>query len=379
MIFAKMKKLGLYLHLPFCIKKCLYCDFCSFPRPDAELVSAYVDALCRDIEKNAENCRAYSVDTVYFGGGTPTLLPISEFEKIFLSIEKSFSLSDNAEISSECNPATADREYLSDLLSLGVNRLSVGLQSANENELRALGRIHTYSDFVELYRNARSAGFENVSADLMYGIPEQTPESFEKTLSELVSLDPEHISAYGLKVEEGTPFGKMADSLILPDEDIEYEMYVDCTNYLLQNGYAKYEISNFAKVGFESRHNIKYWKGDDYIGFGVSAHSYFDGVRYSNSRDIKGYISGADITDEKRKIPPSEQMTEYTMLGMRMSEGIDVVEFRKRFGVEFDSIYGEKLKKYIDTGYVVADEGRRAFSDKGFFVSNFILSDILEF
>ena len=374
-----MKKLGLYLHLPFCIKKCLYCDFCSFPRPDAELVSAYVDALCRDIEKNAENCRDYSVDTVYFGGGTPTLLPISEFEKIFLSIEKSFSLSDNAEISSECNPATADREYLSDLLSLGVNRLSVGLQSANENELRALGRIHTYSDFVELYRNARSAGFENVSADLMYGIPEQTPESFEKTLSELVSLDPEHISAYGLKVEEGTPFGKMADRLILPDEDIEYKMYVTCTNYLLQNGYAKYEISNFARTGFESRHNIKYWKGDDYIGFGVSAHSYFEGVRYSNSRDIKGYIAGADITDEKRKIPPSEQMTEYTMLGMRMSDGIDVLEFRKRFGVEFDFVYGEKLKKYIDGGYVLSNDKRRAFSDKGFFVSNFILSDILEF
>ena len=374
-----MKELGLYLHIPFCRQKCLYCDFCSFPKPEAELVASYVDALCRDIERYADRCRNRLVDTVYFGGGTPTLLPISEFEKIFSSLAKSFSISDNAEISSECNPATADREYLSALRSLGVNRLSVGLQSANENELRALGRIHTYSDFVELYRNARDAGFENISADLMYGIPEQTQESFKKTLFELVYLAPEHISAYGLKVEEGTPFGKMADRLILPDEDIEYEMYVDCTNYLLKNGYAKYEISNFARAGFESRHNIKYWKGDDYIGLGVSAHSYFEGVRYSNSRDIKGYIAGADITDEKRKIPPSEQMTEYTMLGMRMSEGVDILEFRKRFGVDFDSVYGEKLKKYIDGGYVLANDKCRAFSDKGFFVSNFILSDILEF
>ena len=211
-----MKELGLYLHIPFCRQKCLYCDFCSFPKPEAELVSSYVDALCRDIERYADRCRNRLVDTVYFGGGTPTLLPISEFEKIFSSLAKSFSISDNAEISSECNPATADREYLSALRSLGVNRLSVGLQSANENELRALGRIHTYSDFVELYRNARDAGFENISADLMYGIPEQTQESFKKTLFELVYLAPEHISAYGLKVEEGTPFGKMADRLILP-------------------------------------------------------------------------------------------------------------------------------------------------------------------
>ncbi len=374
-----MKKLGLYLHLPFCVKKCLYCDFCSFPKPDAELISSYVDALCRDIEGYADRCSEYSVDTVYFGGGTPTLLPIREFEKLFSSIEKSFSVEDNAEISSECNPATADREYLFGLRSLGVNRLSIGLQSANDNELRALGRIHTYDDFVTLYRNARGAGFENISVDLMYGIPEQTMNSFKKTLFELVKLAPEHISAYGLKIEEETPFGKMSDRLILPDEDIEYEMYVTCTNYLLQSGYAKYEISNFARADFESRHNIKYWKGDDYIGFGVSAHSYFEGVRYSNSRGINGYIAGADITDEKRKIPPSEQMTEYTMLGMRMSSGVDVLEFKKRFGVDFDSVYGEKLKKYIDGGYVLTNEKSRAFSDKGFWVSNFILSDILEF
>ncbi len=374
-----MKKLGLYLHIPFCVKKCFYCDFCSFPKPDATLVSSYVDALCREIEGYAEGCRNYLVDTVYFGGGTPTLLPIREFEKIFSSIEKSFSLDAKAEISSECNPATADREYLWALRSLGVNRLSIGLQSANDNELRALGRIHTYDDFVTLYRDARKAGFENISADLMYGIPEQTADSFKKTLFELVTLAPEHISAYGLKVEEGTPFGKMADRLILPDENIEYEMYVTCTNYLLQNGYAKYEISNFARSNFESRHNIKYWKGDDYIGFGVSAHSYFEGVRYSNSRDINGYISGVDITDEKRKIPPTEQMTEYTMLGMRMSCGVNVVEFKKRFGVDFDSVYAEKLKKYIDGGYVLSKGNSRAFSDKGFFVSNFILSDILEF
>ena len=374
-----MKKLGIYLHIPFCVQKCLYCDFCSFPRAERELMSSYADALCRDIQGYGERCGEYSVDTVYFGGGTPTLLPIKEFEKIMKSLTDSFKIEKKAEISSECNPATADGDYLRALRDIGLNRLSIGLQSANENELRALGRIHTYRDFLETYESARAAGFENISADLMYGIPEQTLSSFEHTLSELVSLAPEHISAYGLKVEEETPFGKMKNTLVLPDEDIEYEMYMRCTNYLCENGYDKYEISNFSRMGYESRHNIKYWKGDDYLGFGVSAHSYFEGERFANSRDIKGYISGIDICGERQRICDDERMTEYVMLHMRMAAGVEYSDFERSFGVDFESVYGDKLERYVRSGHVIKNRERTAFSDKGFFVSNFILSDILEF
>ncbi len=374
-----MKKLGIYLHVPFCVQKCLYCDFCSFPKSDGELMSRYAEALCRDIERWGEKCRDRSVDTVYFGGGTPTLLSISDFEKIINALVKSFSLTERSEVSSECNPATADLEYLSALRALGVNRLSMGLQSANEDELRALGRVHSFENFVRTYREARQAGFDNISVDLMYGIPRQTVASFERTLSEAVSLSPEHISAYGLKVEEGTPFGKMGDRLVLPSEDDEYKMYMLCTEYLGNFGYTKYEISNFAREGYESRHNIKYWKGEDYLGLGVSAHSYFEGVRFANSRDIDGYISGRDIVCERAEITPSERMTEYVMLRMRMSEGVDSEEFEREFGISFDEVYGERLSRYEKDGYIVRNCRKTAFSDKGFFVSNFILSDILDF
>ena len=302
-----------------------------------------------------------------------------DFERILCALTENFSIESGCEVSSECNPATADLQYLRELRSLGVDRLSIGLQSANENELRALGRIHSYADFVETYGNARAAGFENISADLMYGIPEQTVESFSHTLDSLTSLAPEHISAYGLKVEEGTPFGRMKEGLILPDEDAEYDMYMLCTEYLAARGYGKYEISNFARAGYESRHNIKYWRGEEYLGFGVSAHSYFGGERFANSRDIDRYIRGLDITEERRVISPAERMTEYVMLRMRMSEGVAHSDFYERFGRGFQSVYGERLAKYTDMGYVVTENCRTRFSDKGFFISNYILSDILDF
>ncbi|MBQ7383408.1 MAG: radical SAM family heme chaperone HemW [Clostridia bacterium] len=374
-----MSKLGIYIHVPFCLQKCRYCDFCSFAGRENEMISEYVSALCRDIRAWKERCRGYSADTVYFGGGTPTLLPIRDFDRIFEALTESVSLENGCEISCECNPATADREYLGALRQLGVNRISIGLQSANENELRTLGRIHSYADFVDTYRSARAAGFDNISADLMYGIPEQTLDSFGHTLECLTSLEPEHISAYGLKIEEGTPFGKMRESLPLPDEDTEYGMYMLCGDYLAARGYSKYEISNFAMAGYESRHNIKYWRGEDYLGFGVSAHSYFGGERFANSRDIEGYIRGLDISDERRLIPPSERITEFVMLRMRMCEGVSHSEFYERFGEDFEGLYGERLSRYKDMGYVLTENNRTRFSDKGFFISNYILSDILDF
>ena len=338
-----------------------------------------MSALCREIKRYGERADGYSADTVYFGGGTPTLLPISEFERIFTQLRDSFSIAPDAEITCECNPATADREYFSALRELGVNRLSIGLQSVDESELRALGRIHSYLDFVDTYNSARQVGFDNISADLMYGIPKQTIESFGATLDKLIELSPEHISVYGLKVEAETPFGRMRDRLILPDEDSECEMYMLCSNRLYGAGYEKYEISNFARHGYESRHNLKYWTGGEYIGFGVAAHSYFGDERFANSRNIDGYLIGENIESERKKISHSEQMTEYVMLRMRLSRGVELLDFVERFGKDFDELYRDKLLKYERGGYVKREYGSVSFTDKGFLVSNFILSDILDF
>ena len=367
------------MHVPFCVQKCLYCDFCSFPKYDEDGVRAYVGALCREIARYGASADGYSVDTVYFGGGTPTLLPISEFERIFASIYENFSVENGAEISCECNPATADEEYFYALRELGANRLSIGLQSVNKAELRALGRIHGYRDFVDTYDSARRVGFENISADLMYGIPEQTLQSFDRSLCSLSSLAPEHISVYGLKIEDGTPFGKMRERLILPDEDIEYEMYMLCSERLAEFGYAKYEISNFSRRGYESRHNVKYWTGEDYLGFGVAAHSFFAGERFANSRDIKGYILGESIECERRKISRADQMTEYVMLRMRLARGVEFSDFKARFGVDFNDVYANAFAKYEMGGYVTRGAESISFTDRGFLVSNFILSDVLDF
>ena len=375
---AKKKKLGLYIHIPFCVQKCFYCDFCSFAGA-SEQISEYVERICADIQNWSLRCGGLDVDTVYFGGGTPTLLSASDFYRITDCINKYYSVCDSAEISCECNPATADLEYLRKIRSSGINRLSIGLQSSHDNELARLGRIHGFSDFLKTYEDSRLAGFENVSVDLMYGIPEQTLVSFAETLERIVSLDPEHISAYGLKIEEGTPFGKMKASLVLPNEDAEYDMYMKLTHFLAENGYTKYEISNFSHLGYESRHNMRYWKGEDYLGFGVSAHSYFEGERLANSRDIGAYLLGEDITESKREIGESERETEFVMLRMRMSEGVNKQEFADSFKKDFDSCYGKALKKYINAGFVADNGYNTFFTDKGFFVSNYILSDILDF
>lgn len=371
------KKLGLYIHVPFCLKKCLYCDFCSFPAYSEEMMDTYVKRLNADIESYSKGFEGV-VDTIYFGGGTPTLLKERHFDSIFETINKHYAIEVNAEISCECNPATVDREYLKNINGIGVNRLSIGLQSANDSELRALGRAHTFGEFIETYENARAAGFDNLSVDLMYGIPEQTVESFGHTLTKVCEMLPEHVSAYALKIEEGTPFGKRKETLSLPSEDDECDMYEMCTKMLGERGYQKYEISNFARPGFESRHNVKYWMGEDYLGFGVAAHSYFEGERFSNSRDIAAYIRGEDITEERSAIPKKEQMTEYVMLRMRMTAGIELSDFKTRFGLDLFDFCGS-LDRYISAGFMKADAGRIAFTDRGIFVSNTILSDILEF
>ena len=373
-----MNTLGLYIHIPFCRSKCLYCDFCSFPRAEDSSMNAYADELCRRLIACAPRAADRVVKTVYFGGGTPTILPLLAFESILQTISTHYMLSDDCEITAECNPATADFAYLSALRALGVNRLSIGLQSVHENELRALGRAHTYAEFETVFSDARRAGFENISVDLMYGIPEQTEESFGASIEKLCALAPEHISSYGLKIEEGTPFFRMQNTLSLPDEDTEYRMYCLLTHELQKHAYHKYEISNFAKNGRHSRHNLRYWKGEEYLGFGVAAHSYFEGVRFGNSRDIDAFLRGEDIVCERAVISAHEREEERVMLGLRLTEGISLEDFATQTGVRFEERY-PIVRRMIDGGFMKMENEHISFTDKGFFVSNAILAQMLSF
>ncbi len=373
-----MNTLGLYIHVPFCRSKCLYCDFCSFPRADGTTVEAYANELCRRLIASAPLAADRCIDTVYFGGGTPTLLPIEAFRLIMETMTAHYALTPACEITAECNPATADYAYLSALRALGVNRLSIGLQSVHENELRALGRAHGFADFETVFADARQAGFDNVSVDLMYGIPHQTEESFCASIRAVCSLGPEHISAYGLKIEEDTPFWRLQNTLPLPDEDTEYRMYCLLSHELQKYAYHKYEISNFAKVGRESRHNLRYWHGEEYLGFGVAAHSYFDGVRFGNSRDIDAFLRSEDIVCERTALSPHEREEEYVMLALRLADGISLDEFHARTGIAFEARY-PGVSRMIGDGFMKKENGRIAFTDKGFFVSNTILADMLSF
>ena len=374
-----MKTLGLYLHIPFCRSKCLYCDFCSFPHAKEERMSEYAAALCRDLQKHANACRGYTVDTVFFGGGTPTTLPAHLIEGLMGEIYKHYNVSKTAEITAECNPVTGERELFARMRAAGINRLSIGLQSAHEKELKALGRLHNFDVFATCFADARAAGFDNISVDVMSGIPHQTPESRQETLQKVLALSPEHISSYDLIIEEGTPFANKADALPLPDEDAARRMYLEGVDILAQNGYAQYEISNFARSGYESRHNLKYWNCDEYLGFGVAAHSDFGGVRFGNSRNIEAYLAGLDITEERCIPDQAERINEYVMLRFRLCEGVNVSVFESRFGVSFEELYGKKLAPFVKSGLVRSEGGRYYLTREGMLVSNAILSEILDF
>ena len=373
------KTLGLYIHIPFCRSKCLYCDFCSFPSMNGETVEAYAKALCRDLARRSTECGDYTVDTVYFGGGTPTLLPVGLLTKILDTVAGCYRLAPDTEITAECNPATGGLDYFTEMRRSGFNRLSIGLQSTHAEELKALGRIHSFADFVRTYHEARVAGFENISADLMSGIPDQSVESYIESVKLLVSLAPEHISAYGLTVEEGTPFGKMGDRLILPDEDAARQMYFSGIDTLELHGYRQYEISNFARAGYESRHNLKYWNCNEYLGFGPAAYSDFGGDRFGNARDLAAYIEDKSIETERETPTRSQRMNEYVMLRMRLSEGVCAAEFQRRFGCEFEPVFGKRLSAYEQHGFVERTHSGWHFTKEGFYVSNAILSEILDF
>lgn len=378
--------LGLYIHIPFCRSKCQYCDFCSFAPKEEEIVQRYIDALILQMEDNAEVCRPYNVDSIYIGGGTPTYLDVKDLCRILDAVNENFRVDRDAEITVECNPATVDRKYLTRLRRRGVNRLSLGLQSTFNNELAALGRIHNYEDFIRTFEDARAAGFDNISVDLMYGIPEQTEDSFTETLNRLIALSPEHLSLYALKIEDGTPFAEKKDSLPLPNDDTQFNMYITACDTLRRSGYEQYEISNFSKPGYASLHNLKYWHCDDYLGLGINAASYLDGERFQTIRDIDTYIEALevmyndiDIEASRQKITSGECMDEYVMLGMRLVEGVNAREFEERFHVSFEEKYGARLRAYVEDGFVISDGKGTSFrfSPKGMFVSNYILSDVL--
>ena len=372
------KSLGIYIHIPFCVQKCGYCDFCSFPSVTKETKSAYAAEVSRRIAESAPRAKDYKVDTVYFGGGTPSLMSACDIDKMLAQIVRGFDVDGGAEITLECNPATADRAFFENIRRMGVNRLSMGLQSASDRELRLLGRIHTVGDFIKTFNEARSAGFDNISADLMYGIPEQTPQSFKHSIDTLISLRPEHISAYGLMIEEGTDFYRRRHSLNVADDDGQLEMYLLCTERLAKAGYKKYEISNFSLEGRQSRHNTRYWLGEEYLGFGVAAHSYFKSRRYGNSRDIEAFLRAEDITEESCLLDEADKLNEYVMLRLRLAEGIDTAEYSRLAGKSFFDAF-PTVRRWIAQGLMRRSGDRVAFSDRGFFVSNAILSDMLDF
>lgn len=378
---SKEIPLELYIHIPFCVKKCGYCDFLSGPA-DGETMKNYAEALLAEAGGlfAAENLDDYKVISVFIGGGTPSLLEASDVERILETLRKLFYFSPDTEITIEANPGTLTREKLNIYLKAGINRLSLGLQSADDRELRALGRIHTYQDFLESYKAARKAGFANINIDLMSAIPGQTYESWICNLRTAAALRPEHISAYSLIVEPGTPFAGM--DLELPDEDTEYRMYEDTAAVLEEYGFRQYEISNYALDGYACRHNIGYWRGTEYLGIGLGASSLFRGKRFRNTRNMEEYIRYSSDVEKIRKdsfvLTEKDREEEFMYLGLRMTEGVSETEFRRQFGRELREVYGEILERYKNMGFLKKTGEFWSFTRQGIHVSNWILADFLQ-
>ena len=369
--------LELYIHIPFCVRKCLYCDFLSGPS-DEMTRQKYVQALLAEI-KSVDVSDKYEVVSIFIGGGTPSILAPKDIALIMKVIRAAFRISDSAEITIEANPGTVDESKLKTYLDSGINRLSLGLQSTDDAELKSLGRIHSYDDFLESYHLARLAGFKNINVDLMFAIPNQSLERWRDNLYKAARLKPEHISAYSLIVEEGTPFYKL--DLSLPDEDTEYQMYEDTAKIMMSYGYHQYEISNYAKQGYECRHNIGYWRRTEYLGLGLGAASLYDGVRFSNTDDMDEYLKISQEPQKLRKqitkLTLKDQMEEFMYLGLRMTEGVSEADFVNAFGKSLEDVYGDVLRKYESTGFLQKTNSGFKFTRKGIHVSNHILADFL--
>ncbi|MBE7021135.1 MAG: radical SAM family heme chaperone HemW [Ruminococcaceae bacterium] len=365
-----MMSTGVYIHIPFCVKKCNYCDFASFVRKDFE---SYFDCLEKEIKMYSDYLKPRKVDTIFIGGGTPSFVN----HKYIGRILKQFDFNSSCEVTIEVNPKTVDNEKIKAYKEYGINRMSIGLQSACDNELKVLGRAHNYDDFLHTFDIVRKNGFDNINVDVMFGIPEQTLESYSYTLNEINRISPEHVSAYSLIIEEGTPFYSM--KLNLPDEETEREMF-NMTSEKLSN-HKRYEISNYAKPGFECRHNLKYWKMQNFIGFGVNAYSYVDTVRFSNIDTLDDYIksvnSGNKPVSEEIPEDNGELFKDAVITGLRLCEGIDTEEIAASYGVNLFREKEAKIREYISMGYMTFNGKRLAFTQKGFSISNYILSELI--
>ncbi|HFE9700235.1 TPA: radical SAM family heme chaperone HemW [Clostridium perfringens] len=376
-----MDKISLYIHIPFCAQKCLYCDFPSFARKD-HLRKAYIEALNKEIISLREKHNNLEINTIFIGGGTPSVLEADELECLLKEVAK-LNMAKDIEYSMECNPGNLTEEKLEVMKKYGVNRISMGLQAKQDNLLKGLGRIHNYKTFKENFLLAKKVGFNNINVDLMFGLPNQRLNEWEETLREIISLDPAHISAYSLIIEEGTAFYNLYenDKLKLPTEEEERKMYHLAKKILEENGFNQYEISNYAKEGKECRHNLAYWNMDNWIGVGSAAASYINEKRIKNISSVEEYINSinekGEAVEEIITNSKNDNMEEFMFMGLRKINGIDENEFKKRFSMNINDVYGEILNKYIDEGLLIRESGRIFLSEKGIEISNIIMADFL--
>lgn len=424
-----MKSISIYIHIPFCVKKCQYCDFLSAPA-DSRAQEVYLRALKQEIREQAARYREYEVQTVFIGGGTPTAVPCENLCEVLKTVFTCYRVNPHAEISMEANPGTVTKEALLSYRKAGINRISIGLQSADDVELKLLGRIHTYRDFQQTYRWAQEAGFTNINLDIMSALPGQSVENYKKTLETVLSLKPQHISAYSLIVEEGTPFyekyGQESEKLQatgekqpdLPSEEEEREMYALTEKLLAAAGYHRYEISNYALPGRECRHNLVYWKRGNYVGFGLGAASMVENVRFENIREMQEYLAEyagmpdaepvfaevaqgdaqvlpneqefslredtyseneqeLSIRENVHPLSPQEQMEETMFLGLRLTEGVSKAEFHRQFGVSMEQIYGEVIRKNTSKGLLIDEAGYVCLTREGMDLSNYVMAQFL--
>lgn len=390
----QIRDIGLYIHIPFCVRKCDYCDFLSAPAAQ-DTIDRYFDAMLAEIEQYQGNMGNYIVRTIFFGGGTPSVVNANYIGRVMESLSRIFRIDrDRLEATMEMNPGTVTQDKLRIYRSIGINRISFGLQSTDDKELSLLGRIHTYDQFEDNYYLARNLGFHNINIDLMSALPGQTLESWEKTLNKVIALNPEHISAYSLIIEEGTKFYEQyhneAGEKELPDEDTDRLIYHRTKTIMQSNGYHRYEISNYAKPGFECRHNSSYWIGTDYLGIGLGASSLLNGTRFSNTEDLGLYINKCNesrcklntdnlgIRTNQVKLTKQERMGEFMFLGLRMCDGISREDFYQSFGFDIDTVYGSEIQQ-LEKKKLIRQQGDRIFlTDYGIDISNYVFSMFLK-
>lgn len=376
-----MKEVGIYVHIPFCKRKCYYCDFVSYDNK-YEKIDSYVETVKKEIEDTSnEFTKNHIVSTIYFGGGTPSFLESKYIKLLLENIRRNFNVSSNAEITLEVNPGTITEEKLKTYQMCGINRLSIGLQTTNDNLLKKIGRIHTYSEFLSTYNLARKLGFSNINVDLIFSLPDESLDDLKLDLEKIIELSPEHISTYSLIVENGTKIKELieenADGYNLPSEDIERQMYWYIKNTLEEKGYRHYEISNFAKEGYESKHNLNCWNQKEYFGFGAAAHSFIDGIRFSNKKILSEYIFNFKSRDIEEKMNREELAKEYMMLGLRKIDGVSISEFERKFNLNPLLYFRFEISKLTDEDLIEVDLDDIKLTKKGLDFANIVWEEFI--